>query len=161
MTPASGHDAIVPAPFGALGIRLVDEALAGLDFLPPRTRLRPCGSAAVQRVVHELEAYCADPHHPWKLSLAPAGTLFRQRVWQALLAIPVGRTRTYGDIARELASSPRAVGQAVGDNPIPIVIPCHRVLAAHGLGGFMHGTDGFPMQVKKWLLHHEGIDSRS
>ncbi|MFA5083631.1 MAG: methylated-DNA--[protein]-cysteine S-methyltransferase [Hydrogenophilaceae bacterium] len=151
-----GYDAVLPAPFGALGVRLTGEALASLDFLSPDTPLRPCGSAAVHRVAHELEAYYANPHHVWKLTLAPAGTLFRQRVWQVLLAIPPGQTRTYGDIARELDSSPRAVGQAVGDNPIPIVIPCHRVLAAHGLGGFMHHSDGFPMAVKQWLLHHEG-----
>jgi methylated-DNA-[protein]-cysteine S-methyltransferase len=150
------YDAILPAPFGALGVRLAGDALAGLDFLPPDTPLRPCGSAAIHAVVHELDAYYADPQHAWRLALAPAGTLFRQRVWQTLLAIPAGRTRTYGDIARELGSSPRAVGQAVGDNPIPIVIPCHRVLAAKGLGGFMHGTGGFPMTVKQWLLRHEG-----
>jgi methylated-DNA-[protein]-cysteine S-methyltransferase len=74
------------------------------------------------------------------------------------MAIPAGTTHTYGDLARALASSPRAVGQAVGDNPIPIVIPCHRILAVHGLGGYMHGTEGFPLEVKRWLLHHEGIN---
>ncbi len=157
---APGYDAVLPAPFGALGVRLTGEALAGLDFLPPETPLRPCGSVAMHRIAHELEAYYAHPGHVWKISLAPAGTLFRQSVWQFLLTIPSGQTRTYGEVARELASSPRAVGQAVGDNPIPIVIPCHRVLAAQGLGGFMHGTDGFPMQVKRWLLNHEGIDCR-
>jgi len=152
------YNAVLPAPFGALGVRLAGEALAGLDFLPPQTPLRPCGSAAIHRVAHELEAYYADPGHAWKLTLAPAGTLFRQRVWQVLAAIPAGHTRTYGDIARELASSPRAVGQAVGDNPIPIVIPCHRVLAVDGLGGFMHSGGDFPLSVKRWLLRHEGID---
>lgn len=151
------YDAVLPAPFGALGVRLAGEVLAGLDFLPPDTPLRPCGAAAVHRVAHELEAYYADPRHPWRLPLAPAGTPFRQRVWQVLMAIPAGATRTYGEIAAELGSSPRAIGQAVGDNPIPIVIPCHRVVAAHGLGGFMHGSSGFPMAVKEWLLHHEGI----
>lgn len=159
--PASDYAAVLPAPFGALGVRLAGEALAGLDFLPPDSALRPCGAAAVHRVAHELEAYYANPRHVWRLTLAPAGTLFRQRVWQTLLAIPSGQTRTYGEIAHDLASSPRAVGQAVGDNPIPIIIPCHRVLAAHGLGGFMHHADGFPLVVKAWLLQHEGIGSRS
>lgn len=159
MNPAEhpDYDAVLPAPFGALGVRLTGEALAGLDFLPPETPLRPCGSSAVQRVAHELEAYYANPGHAWKLVLAPAGTPFRQRVWQVLMAIPAGSTRTYGELAQALDSSPRAVGQAVGDNPIPIIIPCHRILAAHGLGGFMHGTEGFPLEVKRWLLHHEGI----
>jgi methylated-DNA-[protein]-cysteine S-methyltransferase len=155
--PAS-FDAILPAPFGALGVRLAGDAVAGLEFLPPDTALRPNGAAGVRHVMHELEAYYADPAHRWRLHLSPAGTPFRLRVWQALMAIPSGRTRTYGEVAAELGSSARAVGQAVGDNPIPIVIPCHRVLAAHGLGGFMHGSEGFPLEVKKWLLRHEGID---
>jgi methylated-DNA-[protein]-cysteine S-methyltransferase len=158
-TPQTEYDAVLPAPFGALGVHLVGEALAGLDFLPPDTPLRPNGSPAVHRVAHELEAYYANPGHAWQLVLAPAGTPFRQRVWQVLAAIPAGITRSYGEIAAELGSGPRAVGQAVGDNPIPIVIPCHRVVAAHGLGGFMHGTAGFPLEVKRWLLHHEGIDN--
>lgn len=159
MNPSSppDYDAILPAPFGAIGVRLAGSALAGLDFLPPEAPLRPCGSAVIQRLAHQLEAYYADPRHAWKLTLAPAGTPFRQRVWQCLSSIPCGQTRTYGEVARELASSPRAVGQAVGDNPIPIIIPCHRVLAAHSLGGFMHGSEGFPLTVKRWLLHHEGI----
>jgi methylated-DNA-[protein]-cysteine S-methyltransferase len=152
------YDAILPAPFGALGVQLMGEALAGLFFLPPDTALRPCGSEAIRRLNHELEAYYANPAHAWKLTLAPVGTVFRQRVWQALMTISPGDTRTYGQVAALLGSSPRAVGQAVGDNPIPIVIPCHRVLAAQGLGGFMHGSAGFPLEVKKWLLRHEGID---
>jgi len=151
-------DAILPAPFGALGVQLAGEALAGLTFMPPETALRPCGSAAIRKVSHELEAYYADPGHEWKLTLAPAGSVFRQHVWQILMTIPAGETRTYGEVAALLSSSPRAVGQAVGDNPIPIVIPCHRVLAAHGLGGFMHGREGFPIKVKTWLLRHEGYD---
>jgi methylated-DNA-[protein]-cysteine S-methyltransferase len=149
-------DAILPAPFGALGVRLAGEALAGLVFLPPESALRPGDSDAIRNVGDELEAYYANPAHEWKLTLAPVGSVFRQQVWQLLMTIPSGETRTYGELSARLHSSPRAVGQAVGDNPIPIVIPCHRVLAAHGLGGFMHGTAGFPLEVKKWLLRHEG-----
>jgi methylated-DNA-[protein]-cysteine S-methyltransferase len=88
----------------------------------------------------------------------PVGTPFRQRVWQLLSRIPPGQTRTYGDVARELGSSARAVGQAVGDNPIPIVIPCHRVIAADGsLGGFNHSRSGYSLDIKRWLLFHEGV----
>jgi methylated-DNA-[protein]-cysteine S-methyltransferase len=151
------YDAILAAPFANLGVCFNDAALTRLDFLPPQTPLRPSGLGAVKRLRHELEAYYADPAHAWDLILAPAGTPFRQRVWQALAAIPAGQTRTYGEIAAALASSPRAVGQAVGDNPIPIIIPCHRVLAADGIGGFMHGREGFPLTVKQWLLRHEGV----
>jgi methylated-DNA-[protein]-cysteine S-methyltransferase len=152
----NGFDAVLPAPFGALGVRLQDGRLAGLEFLPPGTALH-AGGAGIAPVAAELEAYYANPRHRFGLPLALAGTPFRLRVWQALLTIPPGESLTYGQVAARLDSSPRAVGQAVGDNPIPVIVPCHRVLAAQGLGGFMHGRDGFPLDVKKWLLHHEGL----
>lgn len=86
--------------------------------------------------------------------LAPAGSNFRQTVWKQLLEIPYGQTRTYGDIAAELASSPRAVGTAVGRNPISVLIPCHRVLGADGsLTGYAGGVD-----KKRFLLELEGVD---
>lgn len=155
----SSLDAVLPAPFGALGVRFHEGLLVGLEFLPPGTPTRG-GDASVAHVAAEFDAYYKNPRHRFRLPLGLDGTPFRQRVWQALLTIPPGQTRTYGEIARALGTSPRAVGQAVGDNPIPVVVPCHRVLSAHGLGGFMHGTGGFPMAVKEWLLRHEGIDCR-
>ena len=92
------------------------------------------------------------------MALAPVGTPFRQRVWAALLTIPRGQSRTYGDVARLIGSAPRAFGQACCDNPIPLIIPCHRVVGANGaLGGFMHAGDGNPIAIKRWLLAHEGI----
>jgi methylated-DNA-[protein]-cysteine S-methyltransferase len=152
------YDAVLPAPFGALGVQLRHGALARLDILPPDAVARDGAEPGVQRVAAELAAYFADPRHAFDLPLALAGSPFRLAVWQALRQIPAGRTRSYGELARGLASSPRAVGQAAGDNPVPIVVPCHRVVAAHGgLGGFMHGRGGFPMEVKRWLLAHEGV----
>ena len=154
-------DGIVPAPFGALGVRMAGERLAELVFLPfGRSHV----SAAVCPVALALEAYFDDPAKPFELPLALMGTPFRQRVWAALSTVPAGRTTTYGILARQIGSSARAVGQALGDNPIPIIIPCHRVLAATGLGGFMHTPgpsqhpmrDPFPRTVKRWLLTHEG-----
>lgn len=140
-----------------MGVRMAGERLEGLEFLPPDTPLRDASGSAA-RVAAELEAYYANPNHVFDLPLHPAGTPFRQRVWQAIAAIPPGRTRGYGDLARELGSSPRAVGQAVGDNPLPIAIPCHRVIARDGgLGGFNHCRAGFALDVKRWLLSHEGV----
>ena len=75
-----------------------------------------------------------------------------------MCAIPCGHVLTYGEIAAQLGSSPRAVGQACGNNPIPIVIPCHRVVAKSGMGGFMHHNGGFALDIKRWLLAHEGGD---
>ncbi len=156
------YDAILPAPFGAVGVRVGAAGVSGLDFLPPGTTLLPARDDLSLRAEAELAAYYADPQHVWDLPLTLQGTSFRQRVWRALCSIPAGSTRSYGDIARELDSSPRAVGQAVGDNPIPIVVPCHRVLAAHGgMGGFMHGREAFPLAVKGWLLGHEGVLPRA
>lgn len=83
-----------------------------------------------------LERYFAGEREEFALALRPSGSAFERRVWAALRQIPYGATRTYGEIAQVAGGSPRAVGRAVGKNPIPIIIPCHRVVAAGGLGGF-------------------------
>lgn len=156
--PRRGFDAILPAPFGALGLRVVDARLAGLEFLPDGTATGTPGTPFLRLAVRELTAYYKDPGHAFTLPLALGGTPFRQRVWQALAEIPPGQTITYGELAHRVGSAPRAVGQAVGDNPIPIIIPCHRVVAADGtLGGFNHSRTGFSLNVKRWLLEHEGV----
>lgn len=158
MNPTVDYTAILRAPFGALGVRIAGDQLTGLEFLPPGTLPAPSPSLLVRKVAQEMEAYYANPDHVFDLPLEPIGTPFRQRVWNTLLAIPAGQTRSYGDIARQLASAPRAVGQAVGDNPLPILIPCHRVIAADGgLGGFMHSRTGYSQDIKRWLLRHERV----
>jgi len=156
MTSAPPFAAILPAPFGALGVRVSADQLVALAFLAPGTALLPPASPLLERVAEQLAAYYANPRHRFDLPIEARGSDFRRRVWQALLDIPSGHTSTYGELARRLGSSARAVGQALGDNPLPIVIPCHRVLAAHGLGGFNHAGDGYSLDVKRWLLRHEG-----
>ncbi|HEX9181099.1 MAG TPA: methylated-DNA--[protein]-cysteine S-methyltransferase, partial [Burkholderiales bacterium] len=90
------------------------------------------------------------------LPLRAAGTDHQRRVWSALAAIPVGQTLSYGELAGTIGSSARAVGQACGANPLPLLVPCHRVVARDGgLGGFMGRRDGFALSVKRWLLEHE------
>ncbi len=107
--------------------------------------------------MRQIERYLADPHYRFTLPLSPAGTPFRRRVWEALSRIPVGESRTYGELARQLHTAPRAVGGACGANDIALVIPCHRVVGSHGsLGGFMHADAGDPLSIKRWLLAHEG-----
>ncbi|MGK0673659.1 MAG: methylated-DNA--[protein]-cysteine S-methyltransferase [Halothiobacillaceae bacterium] len=100
-------------------------------------------------------AYFARAPLPDRPLLAPAGTPFQQRVWRALAEIPLGQTRTYGELATRLGTSPRAVGGALRANPIPIIIPCHRILAAQGLGGYA-GASEEGRRRKAWLLAHEG-----
>jgi len=152
------YDAILPAPFGALGVRINGETLIGLEFLPPGTPLQDTNQPFIKQIADQLAAFYADPEYRFTLPMAPNGSAFRHKVWQALANIPAGSTRTYGEVARQLGSGPRAVGQAVGDNPIPIIIPCHRVIAADGsLGGFMHSRTGYSQDIKRWLLRHEHV----
>ena len=130
-------------------------------------RYLPLGSSAVvprnplaERAARQLERYREDPDARFDLPLAIEGTAFQRRLWHALCEIPRGKTVTYGELARRLGAEARAVGQACGDNRLPIVIPCHRVVAADGLGGFGHATGGYLLEAKRWLLLHEcGADA--
>ncbi len=155
-TAGADFQAKLPTPIALLGIRTDGDAIAEITFLPksgaaiaPRNRLAERACAQIQR-------YLEDPDFRFDLPLALQGTAFQRRVWAKIAAIGPGRTRSYGEIARELRSAPRAVGQACGANRVPLVIPCHRVLAAGGIGGFAHHEAGFHLSVKRWLLAHEG-----
>ena len=154
-TKAEHFDAIIPAPFGALGLTVSGSAVSGISFLPPGTAPRASSDPVIRDAVRQLEAYFANPRAGFDLPLAPAGTDFQRRVWKAMTRIPPGRTRSYGELAAELRSAARAVGQACGANPLPIVVPCHRVVSASGIGGFGGETGGFFLDVKRWLLAHE------
>lgn len=107
--------------------------------------------------LRQLEAYFAGRLRHFDLPLRPAGSAFEQRVWEAMRQIPHGETRRYGELAMEVSSAPRAVGRACARNPIPIVIPCHRVLARGGLGGYSGGTG---LATKRALLALEGAAPR-
>ncbi|WP_422048747.1 methylated-DNA--[protein]-cysteine S-methyltransferase [Shimia sp.] len=100
----------------------------------------------------QLVAYFADPARGFDLPLRVEASEFQQKVCDAMLAIPLGETRTYGDLAKEIGVPAQAIGQGCGGNPIPVIIPCHRVLGANGLGGFS-GRGG--VETKVWLLKHE------
>ena len=151
--------AIVAAPFGAMGVRVQGGQVCELVYLPPHFDEKAPQDAVSELACLQLARYFRDPDAPFDLPLAEAGSAFQQRVWAAIAAIPRGQVRTYGDVARLIGSAPRAVGQACGANWFPVVIPCHRVTAAGGLGGFAHHDDatGFHLGVKRWLLAHEGV----
>jgi methylated-DNA-[protein]-cysteine S-methyltransferase len=151
------HAAKVRTPFAVLGIRTSDGRVTAIEFLETATRAQAPADALAERAAREIERYLADPEFRFTLPLAPADTPFRQRVRAALSAIPVGESRTFGELARMLHTAPRAVGGACGANSIAVVIPCHRVVGSQGsLGGFMHATDERPLAIKRWLLTHEG-----
>jgi len=161
MTTQQGSElfsAIVAAPFGAIGIRTEGDRVRELVYLQPRFEEKEPENATAEAVARQVEAYLRDPDFRFELPLFEAGSVFQKRVWEAISAIPRGTVRTYGNIAKQIGSAPRAVGQACGANWFPLVIPCHRVTAAAGLGGFASNDDenGFHLSVKRWLLRHEG-----
>jgi len=152
-----GYSAKFRIPCAVLGIRTGNGTLTAIEYLPKSERAQAPTDALAERVVAQIERYLADPQMPFTLPLAHAGTAFRQRVRAALTKIPVGESRTYGEIAHALHTAPRAVGGACGGNPIALVVPCPRVVGSRGsLGGFMNAMDGDPLAIKRWLLAHEG-----
>jgi methylated-DNA-[protein]-cysteine S-methyltransferase len=158
------YDVVVAFPRMKVAVRTRDERVTDIVYLPPSTQVQSARSALGERAGRQLEAYLADPNTRFELPLQIEGTPFQRRLWAALCEIPRGKTLTYGALARRLggegAEMNRAVGQACGDNRLPIVIPCHRVVAANGLGGFAHARRGYLLEAKRWLLAHEcGADA--
>lgn len=150
--------AIVAAPFGAIGIRTDGAVVRELVYLPPQFGAKEPVDATAELAARQVLRYLDDADFTFDLPLASVGSAFQQRVWTAIAGIARGSVRTYGQVATAIGSAPRAVGQACGANWFPLVIPCHRVTAAGGLGGFSHNDDehGFHLGVKRWLLTHEG-----
>jgi methylated-DNA-[protein]-cysteine S-methyltransferase len=153
-----GFDACVRTPFAALGITTSDTHVTGLRFLAPGTPAQaPKRGTLAYLACVQIQAYLEDGRFEFDLPLQLSGTHHRLAVWEAMQRIPAGRTRTYGELAHELHSSARAVGGACGANPIPLIVPCHRIIAASGrIGGFMGAKgEGFELAIKRWLLEHE------
>ena len=159
MEPDIEFSAVFSAPCFALGVRCDGQRVLGIEFLPMQAA-RPACDPLSQLVLDQLAAYFDDPACGFRLPLAPAGSAFQRRVWAEIAAIPSGSIRHYGELARTLASSARAVGQACGANPYPVLVPCHRVLAkatgGSALGGFAHSRASDWLAIKRWLLFHEG-----
>lgn len=155
---ANGYQAKLATPFAVLGIRIEEDWLTDIEYLPLDTPLLTPQNFLAREVCNQLQAYLTDPDFAFDLSLHIGGTFHQRRVWHAIQNIPSGTTLSYADIATRLHSAPRAVGQACGANRLPIVIPCHRVIAKNGgLGGFMNASDGVPLSIKRWLLQHERV----
>jgi methylated-DNA-[protein]-cysteine S-methyltransferase len=158
----SAHYCVIPAPFGCLGIgtELVDGSLmiSRVDYLPAKTPLRAPQNQLAKVAEKQFKSYFKNPHYQFDLPVKPTGTEHQNKVWAAVQGIRTGETKTYGEIAYKLKSGARAVGTACGANPYPLIAPCHRVISAKGIGGFMkEDAPGFYRQIKIWLLKHEGV----
>ncbi|MDP1707659.1 MAG: methylated-DNA--[protein]-cysteine S-methyltransferase [Gammaproteobacteria bacterium] len=152
------YAAILPAPADLrvkLGVRLHSSALVSIDFLPSHHADLTPATALALRVTEQLRRYFTDPRHVFSVPLALQGTPFQQKVWRALMRIPPGATLSYGALAAQLTTGARAVGNACRANPVPIIVPCHRVVARDGMGGYAGAATGRNLQLKRWLLSHE------
>jgi methylated-DNA-[protein]-cysteine S-methyltransferase len=141
------------SPVGPLSIAEEDGQIVSLDWGWPALE---DPSPLLERARDQLAAYFDGSAQGFDLPLNPFGTAFQRRVWERMTKIPYGATLTYGEMARDLDSGPRAIGGACGRNPIPIIIPCHRVLGSNGSLGGYSGWDG--LDTKCALLRLEGIE---
>ena len=150
--------AIIQTPLTKMALSFETEVLVAVDFFTQKNLLPPRSDMA-KETCRQIEDYCAKQLNnlEFNIETLSKGTPFQKKVWQSLENIPVGKTMTYGELARQLNTSARAVGNACRANPIPLVIPCHRVVSKSGMGGYAGSRDGMPMKIKRWLLEHEGV----
>lgn len=155
MENKSSYQAIIDSPIGKLGICTSEDYLVGIDFLTKNTNLIPPKTKTAKQVISQLKIYFKDANFQFDLPIKLDVSEFQNNVLGEMQQIPVGNTRCYGDLAKNLKTIPRAIGNACRRNPIPIIIPCHRVVGKYNMGGFSGQTSGPKMKIKQWLLQHE------
>ena len=150
------YQASVKTPFAHLALVLKADELVAIDFLQQNKAEIVPTSAAAKKIVRQIKAYCKHNAGEFDVKLDLHGTEFQKKVWRELQKIPFGKVRTYGELARKLKTSARAVGNACRRNPVPLIVPCHRIVAANGIGGYAGNTSGAVHSIKRELLDHEG-----
>ena len=154
--------ALITTPFGQValavnGEQLLIELLVSENLQNSVIRVdKESADVLVNTACKQILRYLKQPTASFDLPLNQQGTAFQHKVWRAIAEIPCGQTKTYGELACQIGSGPRAVANACGANQLPLVIPCHRVVAKNGLGGFMQGKQN-SLFIKRWLLQHEGV----
>ncbi|OOZ42108.1 methylated-DNA--[protein]-cysteine S-methyltransferase [Solemya elarraichensis gill symbiont] len=150
------YDLVVNTPVGKVGINLDGKQAFDVTLQPEANRAKTPAQHAWLK--EWLDAYFEDASNWSVLPVSLSGTDYQQRVWNALRELGSGEVVTYGELAKTLGSGPRAIGQACRTNPCPLLVPCHRVVAANGRGGFHGHASGSWPQIKSWLLKHEGVE---
>jgi methylated-DNA-[protein]-cysteine S-methyltransferase len=154
------YDACLKTPFANLGLRFEEGVLVSIDYIQSGLKAKPVSDEARQVCQQIKNYYSKRPtENSFDVQLQASGTHFQKRVWKALQKIPLGTVVTYGDLAKRLKTSPRAVGNACRKNPISVIIPCHRVVSKTSLGGYSGKTSGRSLKIKEWLLKHESAIS--
>ena len=155
----------VPSELGNLVLDFFDGNLTALSIADNKNGNKKAAvaensknSELLESIQQQLQNYFSAATPITSDALKPEGTAFQKSVWIELCKIPFGETRTYGEIAQKLNSSARAVGNACRKNPIAIIVPCHRVVSASGIGGYAGRTEGKQLDIKRWLLNHEGVN---
>ena len=151
------YSAVIDTPPGRLALQTTDTMLVGVDYIDKRTPLKKPQSRMAKEVVKQLQNYFNDSAFVFDLPIQLDGTVHQKKVWQMLRKIRPGITMTYGELASHIKSGARAVGNSCRRNPVSVVIPCHRVVEASGIGGYSGHTDGETLNRKYWLLEHEGL----
>jgi len=154
--------AVISAPFGKLGIKTAvhEKSLmvSEIFYVAKHVPLLKPQNALAQEAVNQINRYFTNPDMQFDLPMIPKGSIYQNKVWQQIAKIPLGKVTTYGELAKKINSAPRAIGGACGANPYPLIVPCHRVVSATGIGGFaQQDEEGYHRNVKTWLLHHEGV----
>lgn len=147
--------AIISSPIGQLGYIVSNDQLITLTLVPEQQKEQPPTDKFSKQVAKELKAYFKNSEYSFNIAIQPQGTAFQQKVWRTLQTIPPGTTVTYGTLAKQLKSGPRAIGQACRTNPILLIVPCHRIVSSQGIGGYGGMHHGDLLDIKKWLLAHE------
>lgn len=147
---------ILPTPIGKLGLVIKEQGITDLSYVEDSCTAKLPESGLAYAVFQQLNEYFNGKRKKFDLPLSPAGTDYQKRVWQRLLEITYGQSLSYGDIAKELASGPRAVGNACRCNSVLIIVPCHRVVSKTDIGGYTGKVAGDAIERKILLLKMEG-----
>lgn len=148
-------DYILPSPVGLLGLNISSKGIQRLFYLKAKIEPRLPQTGIAAEVQRQLTQYFQLLRTQFDLPMDIQGTNYQMRVWNEIAKIPYGKSQTYGDIAQTINSGPRAVGNACRNNPVLIIVPCHRVVKKGALGGYCGSTAGKEIQQKDWLLRHE------
>ncbi|MFK7794631.1 MAG: methylated-DNA--[protein]-cysteine S-methyltransferase [Gammaproteobacteria bacterium] len=151
-------DYILPSPIGLLGLNISSKGIQRLLYIKTKQDSRIPNKGFGAKVHQQIMEYFELQRTEFDLPIDIQGTTYQNRVLSEVVKISYGESLTYGDIAMAIDSGPRAVGNACRHNPIPIIIPCHRVVKKSGIGGYCGSIVGKEIQQKDWLLQHE-VDS--
>ena len=147
------------APVGYIGVKCDEDGIFNAYYLPESARELPPQNHLAREAAKQLRAYFANPRkHKFDLPLHPAPTLPQRKVREILLKVPAGKAVTYNELAGLIKSGPRGVGSVCRANRVTLIVPCHRVVAANGIGGFSGGIAD-TIKMKRWLLDYEGYEN--